>query len=103
MVSKTKSDFLGFNLIRFLSIFQEQTYLKDFKRTDLMFQENCIAEVKKFNKLSLNKNLSANKLIGVQEINKFLKGSINLMSVKNSSILRQDSTLNDKIHGLEDI
>ena len=47
-----------------------------------MFQENCLVEVKKFNKLSLDKNLSANKLIGVQEINQFFKGSIKLDECK---------------------
>ena len=81
--SKTKSDFLGFNLIKvFIDIPRADLLKKISKRTDLMFQENCLAEVKKFNKLSLNRNLSANKLIGVQEINKFLKGSIKLNKCK---------------------
>ena len=81
--SKTKSDFLGFNLIKvFIDIPRADLLKKISKRTDLMFQENCLAEVKKFNKLSLNRNLSANKLIGVQEINKFLKGSIQLNECK---------------------
>ena len=40
-----------------------------------MFKQNCIAEVKKFNLLKINKSLSANKLIGVQEINQYLKGA----------------------------
>jgi hypothetical protein len=35
--------------------------------------EKCINEVKKFNSIKLNKSLSANKLIGVQEINSYLK------------------------------
>ena len=43
-----------------------------------MFEQNCILEVKKFNKLKINKSLSANKLIGVQEVNRYLKGSISL-------------------------
>ena len=38
-----------------------------------MFKENCLKEVKKFNTMKLNKSLSANKLIGVQEINQFIK------------------------------
>ena len=36
-----------------------------------MFKKNCIDEVKKFNTLKLNKSLSANKLIGIQEINNY--------------------------------
>ena len=47
-----------------------------------MFKENCLAEVKNFNKLKLNKNLSANKLIGVHEINQFIKDIITLDECK---------------------
>ena len=43
-----------------------------------MFKENCIAEVKKFNRLRINKSLSPNKLIGVHEISQYLKGMISL-------------------------
>ena len=37
-----------------------------------MFKKNCINEVKRFNALKINRTLSANKLIGVKEINDFL-------------------------------
>ena len=47
-----------------------------------MFMEKCINEVKKFNSIRLNKSLSANKLIGVQEINSYLNNSINLKQCK---------------------
>ena len=47
-----------------------------------MFKENCLEEVKQFNKLKVNKNLSANKLIGVQEINEFIKEKISLDECK---------------------
>ena len=47
-----------------------------------MFKENCIEEVKKFNRLRINKSLSANKLIGVHEINQYLKGMISLDECK---------------------
>ena len=47
-----------------------------------MFKENCLKEVKKFNKMRLNKSLSANKLIGVQEINQFIKENISLNECK---------------------
>ena len=47
-----------------------------------MFKKNCIAEVKKFNLLKLNNSLSANKLIGVQEINRYLNGAISLGECK---------------------
>ena len=47
-----------------------------------MFNNRCINEVKKFNNLKVKKSLSVNKLIGVQEINDFLKKSISLEQCK---------------------
>ena len=43
-----------------------------------MIEKECINEVRKFNRLKIKKSLSANKLIGVQEINDFFRGSISL-------------------------
>ena len=37
-----------------------------------MFQNNCLNEVKRFLNLGVNKSLSANKMIGVQEITEYL-------------------------------
>ena len=51
-------------------------------RTEQMFKKKCIYEVKKFNNLKVNKSFSANKLIGVQEINKYLNGLISLDECK---------------------
>ena len=48
-------------------------------RTDNMFKEKCVAEVKKFNSIKLSKTHSANKLIGVQEVNAYLRGSLSLI------------------------
>ena len=75
----TKSDFSDFEIKKiFINIPRDKLLKKISKRTDLMIKKKCISEVKKFNKLKIKKNLSANKLIGVQEINDFLKGSISL-------------------------
>ena len=89
-----------FNLIKiFIEIPKSDLLKKISKRTDLMFQENCLVEVKKFNKLSLDKNLSANKLIGVQEINQFFKGSIKLdeckelINIKTRQYAKRQNTL----------
>ena len=82
-IADTKSDFLDFNLKKiFIDIPRAELLQKISKRTDLMFKENCIAEVKKFNLLKLNNSLSANKLIGVQEINRYLNGTISLGECK---------------------
>ena len=81
--AKTKSDFLDFDLrIVFIDIPRMDLLPNISKRTELMFKENCLKEVKKFNSMRLNKNLSANKLIGVQEINEFIKDSISLDECK---------------------
>ena len=47
-----------------------------------MFKHNCLKEVKQFISLKIDASLSANKLIGVQEINRYLKGSISLDECK---------------------
>ena len=83
-IANTKSDFLDFNLKKvFIDIPRAELLQKISKRIDLMFKQNCIAEVKQFNLLKINKSLSANKLIGVQEINRYLKGAISLDECKN--------------------
>ena len=82
--AKTKSDFLDFDLRKvFIDIPRKDLLLKISNRTELMFKENCLGEVKKFNTLRLNKSLSANKLIGVQEINRFIKEKISLDECKD--------------------
>ncbi len=78
-IVETKSDFLDFNVKKiYINIPREDLLLKISRRTESMFKKNCIAEVKKFNSLKLKKSLSANKLIGVQEINQYMKGTITL-------------------------
>ena len=82
-IANTKSDFLNYNLKKiFLDIPRQELLQKISKRTEMMFKENCISEVKKFNSLKLNKSLSANKMIGVQEINQYLKDTISLDECK---------------------
>ena len=79
----TKSDFLDFEIKKiFIDIPRNELLKKISQRTELMIKKNCINEVRKFNRLKIKKSLSANKLIGVQEINDFLKGSISLDQCK---------------------
>ena len=81
--AKTKSDFLDFDLRKiFIDIPRIDLLPNISKRRELMFKENCLKEVKKFNTMRLNKSLSANKLIGVQEINQFIKENISLNECK---------------------
>ena len=82
--AKTKSDFLDFDLRKvFIDIPRMDLLPNISKRTELMFKANCQEEVKKFNSLKLSKNLSANKLIGVQEINQLIKANITLNECKD--------------------
>ena len=78
-ILNTKSDFVDYDIKKiFIDIPREDLLKKILKRTETMFKKKCIEEVKKFNTLKLNKSLSANKLIGVQEINNYLSGTITL-------------------------
>jgi tRNA dimethylallyltransferase len=79
----TKSDFINYDLRKvFIDIPRDELLKKISKRTDSMFNGECINEVKKFNSIKLNKSLSANKLIGVKEINSYLKSDIDLQQCK---------------------
>ena len=85
----TKSDFSDFEIKKiFINIPRDKLLKNISKRTELMIKKKCITEVKKFNKIKIKKNLSANKLIGVQEINDFLKGSISLDQCKELIIIK---------------
>ena len=82
--SNTKSDFLNFDIRKiYINIPRDELLQKISIRTDKMFNSKCVDEVKRFNKLKINKSLSANKLIGVQEINDFLVGKINIDECKD--------------------
>ncbi len=82
--ANTKSDFLDFEIKKIFIETPRELLLKKISiRTEQMFRNKCINEVKKFKRLKINKNLSVNKLIGVQEINDFLRGSISLEQCKD--------------------
>jgi len=52
------------------------------KRVDQMFKDGAINEVRDFNKLEVKKDNSANKVIGIQEIGKYLAGEFDLITTK---------------------
>ena len=80
----TKSEFKDFEISKiFIDTPREVLIKKISLRTEQMFKKRCINEVKKFNRLKVNKSLSVNKLIGVEEINDFLKKSISLEQCKD--------------------
>ena len=82
-IMNTKSDFEDYNISKiFIDIPREELLKKIELRTELMFKNNCIDEVKKFNSLKVKKSFTSNKLIGVREINEFLQGSLSLEGCK---------------------
>ena len=81
-ISNTKSDFLDFDMRKiFINIPKEKLLKNIFKRTKLMFKKKCIQEVRDFLKLRIDKSLSANKIIGVREIEEYLAGSMSMEGV----------------------
>ena len=82
-ITNTKSDFINFEISKiYIDIPRDELLKKIYLRTELMFKKKCIKEVENFNSLKLKDSLSANKLIGVQEINAYLKGSSSLDQCK---------------------
>ena len=82
-IANTKSDFFDYDIKKiFLNTPREELLTKIYNRTEQMFKQNCIAEVKKFNLLKLKKSFSAQKLIGVQEITKYLDENLTLDQCK---------------------
>ena len=97
--ANTKSEFKDFEITKiFIDIPREALLKKISLRTQRMFKNRCISEVKKFNNLKIKKSLSANKLIGVQEINDFLKKSItfehckDLINIKTRQYAKRQNT-----------
>jgi tRNA dimethylallyltransferase len=52
------------------------------KRTQKMLDQGAINEVRRFSKLNIKKDNSTTKIIGIQEILKFLQGESSLSEVK---------------------
>jgi len=81
-ISNTKSDFLNFDIRKIFIDVPKNTLLRNiYLRTKLMFKKGCVEEVRNFLKLGIDKSLSANKIIGVREIEEYLDGSISMEEV----------------------
>ena len=66
----------------FINIPRELLHKKIEKRVEKMFNDGAIEEVKKFYKMKVNKELSSNKIIGIKEIEYYLRGKITLIKAK---------------------
>ena len=52
------------------------------ERVDRMFYDGAIEEVKKYKKIKIKSENSSNKVIGIQEIGKYLQGELDLRQTK---------------------
>ncbi len=96
---KTKSLFENYEIKKiFINTPKDQLLKKIEFRTNYMIKENCINEVIRFNKKGLKKSLSPNKIIGVEEIQRFLRGDldqkslIDLMNIKTRQYAKRQKT-----------
>ena len=80
---ETKSNFKSSVFKKlFINIPRESLHQKIEKRVDEMFSFGAIKEVRKFNKMKVNKELSSNKIIGIKEIKDYLEDKITLSKTK---------------------
>ena len=78
-ISNTKSDFLNYDIKKIFVDTPREHLLKNIDvRTKLMFENDCINEVKNFIKLNIDNSLSSSKIIGIKEIKRYLAGVSNL-------------------------
>ena len=88
-ISNTKSDFLDFDIRKIFIDVPKYDLLRNIHlRTKLMFKKGCIEEVRNFLKLGIDKSLSANKIIGVREIEEYLAGSMSMEGVIDAVNIR---------------
>ena len=96
---KTKPLFKNFVFNKFFINTPKNQLLKNIElRTKSMIEKKCINEVIKFKKKRLKKSLSPNKIIGVQEIQRFLSGDLDqknlveLMNIKTRQYAKRQKT-----------
>lgn len=84
-----KNDFDNYRFIK-IYINPENNYLHNFLRLRLkkMFELNAIDEVKKFYKLKVDKTLPANKILGIEEIKKYLDKKISIEQAFEETFIR---------------
>ena len=80
----TKKNFLDKDFIKiYINYPRQQLINKANIRVNKMIKNGAIAEVRKFNRLKIKKQNSANKVIGVEEITKYLNNKCDLREAKD--------------------
>ena len=81
--NKTKPIFKEDIFLKFYINFARQELIKRIeKRIKKMINKEAIQEVARFNKLRIKKDHSSNKIIGIEELSKYLKNQIKLEEAK---------------------
>jgi tRNA dimethylallyltransferase len=92
LIEWQKNNQNDFGNYRFIKIYinPENNYLHNLLRLRLkkMFEFNAISEVKKFYKLKVDKTLPANKILGIEEIKKYLDKKISIEQAFEETFIR---------------
>ena len=98
-LSKTKSEFKNYEFVKLYIDFIREDLIKRISlRTTKMIEEGAIEEVKKFIKLKIKKDLSVNRVIGIDELTQYLNRKINLdqaqelISIKTRQYAKRQAT-----------
>ena len=98
-LNKTKSEFNEDEFLKlYIDIKRESLIKRISLRTTKMIEEGAIKEVKKFIKLKIKKDLSVNRVIGIDELTQYLDKKINLdqaqelISIKTRQYAKRQAT-----------
>jgi tRNA dimethylallyltransferase len=98
-LKKTKSEFKENEFLKLYIDFKREDLIKRISsRTDKMIEDGAIKEVKKFIKLKIKKDLSVNRVIGIDELTQYLEKKINLdqaqelISIKTRQYAKRQAT-----------
>jgi tRNA dimethylallyltransferase len=82
-LEKTNSEFNDSDFLKLYIDFTREDLIKRISsRTTAMIEAGAIKEVKRFLKVKIKKDLSVNKVIGIDELTQHLKNEINLAQAK---------------------
>jgi len=98
-LNKTKPEFKDEEFLKLYIYFKREDLIKRISlRTIKMIKEGAIKEVKEFIKLKIKKDLSVNRVIGIDELTQHLDGKINLdqaqelISIKTRQYAKRQAT-----------
>jgi tRNA dimethylallyltransferase len=98
-LKKTKSEFKDEEFLKLYIDFKREDLIKRISlRTTKMIEEGAIKEVKKFIKSKIKKDLSVNRVIGIDELTQYLNEKINLdqarelISIKTRQYAKRQAT-----------